>query len=97
METFEKLGAEIWVVSHDTPEDLEKLRAKEALTFTTLLDPELEVASKYGLLRDKGDLPHPTALVISPEGKILYLRIDEDFSKRPDPSELIGALEAAKG
>ena len=97
IETFDELGAEIWVVSSDPADKLQEMRAKNALTFPTLMDPELGVAGEYGLLRDEGNLPHPTALVVSPEGEVLYLRVDEDFSKRPDPTELIEALRKANG
>lgn len=94
-ETFRNLEAEIWVVSNDTPEKLEALRQKEGLSFPLLLDRDLAITARYGLLNEKGTLPDPTALVIAPDGEIVYLRVDENVVDRPEPSELAEALKKA--
>lgn len=95
MEAFESLGAEVWAISPDQAERLEKMRAKEKLEIPLLLDPELEITKRLGLVNGKGNLPHPAALVIEPGGVLSYLRIDEDYSKRPSNRELLGALAAS--
>ena len=96
MQAFETLNAEIWAISPDETERLEKMRAKENLDIPLLLDPELEITKQLGLVNDKGNLPHPAAIVIEPDGTVSYLRIDEDYSKRPSNKELLDALEASK-
>ena len=96
METFETLNAEIWAISPDEIERLEKMRTEESLVIPLLLDPELEITKQLGLVNDKGNLPHPTAIVIESDGTVSYLRVDEDVTKRPSNKELIEALEASK-
>jgi hypothetical protein len=53
------------------------------------------VTRLYGVLNDaRGDLPHPTALVIDPGGIVRYWRQDVDFTRRPPTSELLAAVRA---
>ena len=70
------------------------MRAKLGLEFPTLMDADLSVAASYGVRRPKGDLPHPTAVVIDPQGVVRYVRVDENYAKRPQPDELLEALRA---
>lgn len=63
------------------------------LTFTTLMDPVSETIKRYGILNpEQGAIPHPTALVLDKEGVVRFLRVDEDYKKRPSNEELLDAL-----
>ena len=63
------------------------------LTFTTLMDPVSETIKRYGILnQEHGAIPHPTALVLDKEGVVRFLRVDEDYKKRPSNEELLDAL-----
>lgn len=90
------MNAEVWAISPDEVGRLEKMRTEEKLEIPLLLDPELKVTEQLGLVNGKGDLPHPTALVIEPDGVISFLRVDEDVVTRPSNAELLDALRATK-
>jgi peroxiredoxin len=84
---------EIWAVSPDSAEDLEKFRVEEDLGFPLLVDPDLETVRAYGLLNQENPtVPHPTALVLDREGVVRYARVDENYRQRPSPEELLAAL-----
>lgn len=93
LKSFHDLGAEVWVISNDPADKLEKMRGKLGLELPTLMDPDLSVAADYGIRRDKGDLPHPATLVIDPKGKVTYLRVDEGIVERPEPEEVLEAVK----
>ena len=86
----------MWAISPDKAESLEKMRSDESLGIPLLLDPELTITKQLGLVNGKGDLPHPTAIVIEPDGVVSYLRIDEGVVTRPSNDELLEALRASK-
>lgn len=69
------------------------MRKDMGLEFPTLMDPELAVTRAFGLLNDKGNLPHPAAVIIDDAGTVRFLRVDEDYRVRPEPAELLTALE----
>ena len=51
---------------------------------------------KIDLVRFNGDesweLPIPATFVIDPEGTIVYASADPDYTVRPEPTEVLGAL-----
>ena len=61
-----------------------------------------EVYSKFGvdLLKYNGDsswsLPMPASYVIDASGVIRYASVDPDYTVRPEPDELVRAVEALK-
>lgn len=85
------------MLSNDPADKLEKMRGKLGLEFPTLIDPGLDVAASFGVRKEKGDLPHPTAVVIDPGGIVQYIRVDENYARRPKPEELLQALKAPAG
>jgi len=93
LQSLQELDADIWVISPDPADKLEAMRAKHGLEFPTLMDPDLAVVRRYGILNEKSPkVPHPTALVIDQAGTVTYLRVDENYAERPDPDELLDAL-----
>jgi peroxiredoxin len=70
------------------------MRKSLGLTFTNLLDPVSETIKRYGILnQEHGAIPYPTALVIDRQGVIRFLRVDEDYKKRPSNDELLKELK----
>lgn len=97
METLPTDHTEIWVISPDDADKQEAMRQKLGLSFPVLVDAELAVTTSYGLLNDSGKLPHPAALTIDQEGKVTWIRVDEDYLQRPSKDELQSALEGLHG
>lgn len=87
-------NTELWVLAPDDPEGLEDMRAKMGLEFPVLVDADNSATHRLGLINAKGNLPNPAALVIDREGKVSWIRIDEDYSQRPSVAEVREALEA---
>lgn len=81
------------MLSPDAADRQEKMRQDMNLAYPVLVDADLEVTKSFGLLNDKGNLPHPAALTIDKDGKVTWLRVDENYTQRPSVDELRTALE----
>lgn len=67
------------------------------LSFPVLVDEDGVTGRAYGVWNESnGKVPHPTALIIDREGIVRFVRVDEDYRVRPDPSELIEAVKALR-
>lgn len=83
----------IWTIAPDDPQKLEDLRQGEELSFPILVDEGAEVTRAYGILNEKmPKIPHPTAIVVDKEGVMRYVRVDVDYTVRPEPEEILEAL-----
>lgn len=83
----------MWAVSIDPADKLIEMRKDLGLTFTNLMDPVSETIKRYGVLnQEHGAIPHPTAIVLDKQGVVRFLRLDEDYRKRPTNQELLDAL-----
>ena len=94
-----------------TPKPLETTRRVAQffeVEFDFWLDESLAVAPQLGLLDVHGvpedhqkeygsDTVWPTALVVDRAGIIAYVRLSKTMADRPDPQELLAAIEAAAG
>ena len=64
-----------------------------SLTYLNLMDPGSTTIKRYGILNEaQGEIPHPTAIVIDKLGMIRFIRVDEDYKKRPTNEELLEAI-----
>lgn len=100
------LGARLILV---TPKPLETTRRVAEffeVEFEFWLDDGLSVARQLDLLHSEGvpndfkkeygaDTVWPTALVVDAAGIINYVRLSKTMADRPDPRELLQAIEAA--
>lgn len=69
------------------------MRKSLRLTIVNLMDPGSETIKRYGVLNEaNGEIPHPTALVVDKQGVVVFVRIDEDYRKRPSNEELLQEL-----
>ncbi len=57
------------------------------------MDPGSVTIKRYGVLNEaQGEIPHPTAVVIDTRGIVRFVRVDEDYKKRPSSRELLEAI-----
>jgi peroxiredoxin Q/BCP len=83
----------VWAISSDKVDKLAAYARDEGITFPLLSDADLEVIKRYGVLNERArTIAVPTALVLDREGVVRYARTDEDYTRRPPASELLGAL-----
>ena len=84
----------VWAISPEPVERLRRYREQHGLDLTLLSDPELEVVRRYGITNpEQSQVPHPTAVVVDRAGDIRFLRVDEDYTRRPEAEELLDAVE----
>ena len=89
-----QLETTVVTISPDSPDDLRRYAEKHDLGFVMLSDPELETGVSYGIINPQNkSVPHPTAVIVDRLGVIRFVRIDEDFKKRPTPAELLAAIK----
>ena len=93
-------------ISRDVPSQSRSLAAKIAadgrgpLGVTLLSDPRSVAIDRYGL-RDpayrgeKSDgVPRPTVIIIDAQGRIRWIKVEEDYRERPTNEEVAAALDA---
>ena len=98
----------LWGISRDSAEDSKSFNervsrdGKGGIGFPLLSDPDHKVIDAYGLqdpryakLRQEG-IPSPTTIVVDRQGRIAWLRIDRDHTKRPPNAEIRAALDTLK-
>ena len=92
------MGAEVWTISPDSKQQLEKFAATNGIDFTLLADPDLRVISGWGLVNpDNPKVPHPTAVIVDTGGVVRYVRQDVDHTKRPSAEDLLAAVADIQG
>jgi len=78
-------------------ERLAKMVQDQGLSFPILRDPDLAVIRAYGILNEKsGKVPHPTVVILDPEGVVHWVHLDEDYRRRPTPETVLKAVRAMK-
>jgi peroxiredoxin len=74
---------------------------EEKFGFPILLDPDLSVAKKLGMLHsgaapDGADAARPGTYVLDRDGRVRRLFLGSQLRARPDPAEVIAAAKAAR-
>ncbi len=73
---------------------------KGELTYPILSDPGHKIIDAFGLRnpafdgQDFAGVPHPAVYVLDKDGKVAWMRIDEDYRQRPTNDEIRAALAA---
>lgn len=71
---------------------------KEGLTMPILLDDDLAVVKSFGILNEKSPkVPHPTVVVIDPQGIVRFFHLDEDYRRRPPAADVLAAVKEVAG
>jgi len=92
----------IVTLSTDRPEEIRKGRNRHGLQAIMLSDRDLEATDRFGL-RNQGihsgvpgltakALPVPTTLLVDSQGKVMWKDQAENYQRRSDPNEVLGAL-----
>jgi peroxiredoxin Q/BCP len=86
-------GADLVVVSVDTPAQSETLRRDLALPFTILADADRRVVQEWGLYnpREHGGIAKPAAFIIDRDRCVRHVQVDT-VARRAHASEIIGLL-----
>jgi peroxiredoxin len=99
----QKEKVQILAVSVDNHEDSKKLtqmmekRFEGAFDFPLLEDKDHKVIDRYGLFNPDGKgWPHPTTLVIDPQGVVRWKFVEVDYKKRPSNEQIRQQLARIK-
>ncbi len=69
------------------------MKADLGLDFPLLMDPDLEVMGRYGVVNlDRPSVPHPTVVIVDSAGVVRFFHLDENYRQRPPASTLLDAL-----
>ncbi len=89
--------AEVLAISVDVPAAVRAWARASNLGFSLLHDEGAVVARQYGLTyhSDAHDnVPVPATIVLDADGRIAWFHVAEDVRDRPDPREIMTALES---
>lgn len=71
------------------------MKADLGLGFPLLMDPDLEVMARYGVVNERRpSVPHPTVIIVDAEGVVRFFHLEEDYRKRPPNATLLEALRS---
>jgi len=78
------------------------MRTWAGAEFDFLSDPEGRVIDLFDLRHAGGradgvDIAQSASLLLSPEGRILWLKVAENYRMRPDPRAVLAAADAVLG
>lgn len=99
----------VFAISVDSPaesrEFAEKIAAdgKGKVNYSILSDPDHRVIEAYGI-RDPDyngqkfeGIPHPAVYVIDKNGRVTWMKVEENYQNRPSNEEIRTALNTLKG
>jgi peroxiredoxin len=88
-------GADVVVVSVDSPARAEALRRALELPFAILSDPERQLARDWDIFnaRERGGIARPALFIIDQDRRVRYSRIDAVATRVP-ASEVVRLLRA---
>jgi len=91
--TFEREGAKLIAIGFE--EDTTDTAEETEVTFPLLADEVGILATKFGIIRGE-ELPILSTFIIDCDGTILWRYVNKDYTKRPDPMEILEALPERK-
>jgi peroxiredoxin len=65
------------------------------LHFPLLSDPDLRVASAYGVAMKGRDIAVPSLFVVKTDRTIAFRKVGENVGDRPTPDEVVAQVQAA--
>ncbi len=94
---FQKLGAEVYAITADTPQQVARAINEWKLTFIVIVDPARETIRQYGVLDANTSLAVPSTFVIDRQGIVRYRHIGTSAADRPDVQEVVEAVRKIAG
>lgn len=93
-DTLQALGTEVWGISVDNPDELEKLREQEDLPFELLSDRDKALISEWDIVNEKerDGIAFPNVYIIDQEREIILHSRDKTAS-RAEPEPLVDFLK----
>ncbi len=94
---FQKLGAEVYAITADMPEQVARAINEWKLTFIVIVDPARDTIRQYGVLNANTYLAVPSTFVIDRQGIVRYRHIGTSAADRPDVGEVLEAVRKIGG
>jgi len=79
----------VYALSVDSPEKAGEIKAKLKLSFPVYSDTEGKTARRWGVLNEKTDISKPATFLVKRGGAIVYKKVGEDMTDRPDTGDLV--------
>lgn len=97
--SLQALGGRTLAICVDAPKDSLRVVEKRGLPFSILSDEKRDVLRAYDVLHPGGgpggaDIAVPAHLLIDTDGKIVYRHRATKIQDRPDPDDLIRAVQS---
>lgn len=91
-------GGGLLAISVDPPARANQVVQNNHLPFPILCDESREVTAAFGVLHKHGsptkeDIPLPAMFLVARDGVVLWRRVATMIQDRPDPGEIIHAIE----
>ena len=86
-------------VSVDPPAEAEQMRTWAGAQFDFLSDPEGRIIDLLDLRHvganpAGGDIAQSASFLLSPEGRVLWFKVADNYRMRPDPQVILKAADA---
>ena len=93
-------GGGVMAISVDPPVRAAQVVKNNKLPFPVLCDESRTAARAFGVLHEKGgpakeDVPLPAMFLIDRDGRVLWRRVATMMQDRPDPQDVLRAVETA--
>lgn len=72
------------------------LRTRFALTYPIVADPDLSIASAYGVRQEGRELALPVTFVVGADGRIAWVRVARHPVDRPSIDDILARVRAAR-
>ena len=80
-------------ISVDPSSSSRDMARRLGLKFPLLRDPDMAVITAYGVAMAGRDIAVPATIVIDQRGRVVYRRVGETMSDRPEVPALLEVLE----
>jgi peroxiredoxin len=89
-------GGVLYVLTADDPAVLTKAIRKKKFE-ATFVPVDASIWTTWDVVNpSRTELPHPTTLVVAPDGTVVFRETHENFRERTMPSEVVALVKAAR-
>lgn len=95
---FQTRGVRLVALSVDDVEGITKMRNAAEATFDFLSDPEGQALDALDMRHitggiDGGDIAQSATFLLSPDAKVLWQHVSENYRVRPDPEDILKTID----